>query len=149
MSLDVHLMLPGKVIEAPVERIYIREHGARREVSREEWEARWPGTEPVTVTDAEGECVYDANITHNLNRMADAAGIYRHLWRPDEVGATHARDLIEPLEAGLELLRADPERFRALNPENGWGDYEGLVEFTAQYLAACREHPDAEVNACR
>ncbi|MGV3723628.1 MAG: hypothetical protein ACO1SX_22250 [Actinomycetota bacterium] len=149
MSLDVYLMQPGRVIEAPVERIYIRENGARREISREEWEARWPGTEPVTVTEAEGECVYSANITHNLNRMADAAGVYRHLWRPEEVGATHARDLIDPLAAGVNLLHAEPERFRALNPDNGWGNYEGLVEFAEEYLAACREYPDAELRVSR
>lgn len=30
-------------------------------------------------------CVYAANVTHNLNRMADAAGIYLPLWRPEEM----------------------------------------------------------------
>lgn len=29
--------------------------------------------------------LFDANITHNLNRMAGAAGIYDALWRPDEM----------------------------------------------------------------
>lgn len=30
--------------------------------------------------------VFWANITHNLGRMADEAGIYKHLWRPEEIG---------------------------------------------------------------
>lgn len=40
------------------------------------------------------EQLYWANITHNLNSMAGAAGIYQHLWRPEEVGVTKARQLI-------------------------------------------------------
>jgi hypothetical protein len=27
----------------------------------------------------------------------------------------------------IDGLTADPDRFRAMNPENGWGDYEGLI----------------------
>lgn len=30
------------------------------------------------------------NITHNLGRMAKEAGIYQHLWRPEEIGVTKA-----------------------------------------------------------
>lgn len=93
--------------------------------------------------------VFSSNITHNVNTMAQEAGIYQHLWRPEEIGIKHAEELITPLEAGLNLLRSDPERFRKFNPENGWGSYEGLVGFVEDYLAACREHPDAEVDTWR
>lgn len=93
--------------------------------------------------------VYSRNITHNLNKMAGEAGIYMHLWRPDEIGLTKASDLIEPLTAGLQLLKSDPERFRQFNPPNGWGRYEYLVEFVEDYLQACIENPDAEVRASR
>jgi hypothetical protein len=93
--------------------------------------------------------VYSRNITHNLNRMATEAGIYEHLWRPDEICVTKAAQLIEPLKAGLALLLAEPERFRDFNPANGWGSYEGLVEFVQEYLSACEENPDADVSVWR
>jgi len=93
--------------------------------------------------------VYSRNITHNLNKMADAAGIYKHLWRPDEIGITKAAQLIEPLRAGLELLRAEPERFIPLEPENKWGTYDGLVNFVTEYLDACIKSPDADVEVSR
>lgn len=93
--------------------------------------------------------VYAANITHNLNAMADAAGIYKHLWRPEEIEITKAEQLIEPLRAGLALLRSDPQRFKAHNPPNGWGDYDGFVQWVAEYLAACEANPDAEVAVSR
>ena len=93
--------------------------------------------------------VYSANITHNLNRMAEEAGIYKALWRPEEIGITKASQLIEPLTAGLALLKSDPPRFEALNSPNGWGMYEHFVPFVENYLAACKEHPDAAVRVWR
>lgn len=93
--------------------------------------------------------VFWRNITHNLGRMAMEAGIYQHLWRPDEIGVTKAAQLIEPLRAGLAALRAEPERFSALNPVNGWGSYDGLCKFVSDYLAACEENPDADVEVSR
>ena len=93
--------------------------------------------------------IYDANITHNLSTMAAAAGIYKHLWRPDEIGITKAAQLVEPLKAGLELLMSDPERFRRMNPANNWGSYEGLVEFVNNYLMACTENQDADIEVSR
>lgn len=96
-----------------------------------------------------GDTVFSANITHNLNTMADAAGIYGVLWRPAENGVATAQDLIAPLEEGLTTLNADPERFYAMNPANGWGSYDGLLAFVKDYLRACRENPECEVRVCR
>lgn len=93
--------------------------------------------------------IYDGNITHNLGPMAREAGIYTHLWRPDEIGITKAGELIQPLAHGLVLLTDEPERFKAHNPPNGWGSYEGLVRFVGAYLAACIEAPDADVEVSR
>lgn len=94
-------------------------------------------------------CVFEYNITHNLNKMAGEAGIYKQLWRPEEIGITHASQLIEPLTKGLELLRSDRERFEKFNPENGWGNYDDLVEFVENYLIACIQNPDAKISASR
>jgi len=125
MSLDVYLQGPEREIEC---RCSCCDHLHTRKVRAE---------------------YYDANITHNLGEMADRAGIYRALWRPDENGFERAEQLIEPLEKGLALLQSDPDRFRAFNPENGWGSYEGLVRFTQNYLAACREYPTATIHVSR
>lgn len=92
---------------------------------------------------------YTRNITHNLNEMAEEAGIYEALWRPEEIGVNKASQLISPLSEGWTKLVANPQHFKQFNPENGWGCYEGLVEFVADYLEACEQHPNAEVYACR
>ena len=93
--------------------------------------------------------IYSDNITHNLNKMAAEAGVYEALWRPDEHGYTHARDIIPILEEGLAKLRANPEHYEQFNPANGWGSYVGLVAFVRDYLNACKENPDATVEVSR
>jgi hypothetical protein len=93
--------------------------------------------------------VYWRNITHNLNKMAEEAGIYEVLWRPEELGITKAAELIDPLTVGLEKLKADPERFKQFNAPNGWGDYDSLVDFVETYLEACIDTPNAEVSVSR
>jgi hypothetical protein len=93
--------------------------------------------------------VFDNNITHNLGKMAKEAGIYEVLWRPEEIGIDKASDMIPFLEKGVETLKSDPERFKKFNPENRWGNYEGLLGFAVDTLAACKEHPDARVSASR
>lgn len=103
----------------------------------------------VWLTAVRKTTVYDANITHNLSKMADEAGIYMHLWRPEEIGVTEARQLIEPLRNGLALLKSDPQRFEAFNAQNGWGLYEHFVPFVEKYLKACEENPDATVRVSR
>jgi len=61
------------------------------------------------------ESLYWANITHNLGEMADKAGIYKALWRPEEIGAKYAKDIIEIVEKGLSDLKARPEYFEQFN----------------------------------
>jgi len=149
MSLDVYLKIEGEPATKSEERIFIREAGQTRELSRAEWDARFPDREPTTVNFSnEGE-VFHRNITHNLGEMAKEAGIYEALWRPDEIGITKAKQLKNILADGFALLSKDPERFKKLNPENGWGTYEQLVEFVGEYCVACISHPDADVVVSR
>lgn len=156
MSLDVYLRVRNRQNNAAQRqepRIFIREAGQRKALSRAEWDIRFPGREPVVALpsddDADAACVYSANITHNLRRMAEAAGLSGALWCPDEQGITTAQQLIPPLREGLARLHASPETYRPLNPANGWGSYEVLVGFVAEYLEACEAFPQAEVSVWR
>ena len=103
----------------------------------------------VYLNDDQGNKLYSRNITHNLGKMAQEAGIYDCLWRPDENGITHARQIIEPLSAGLALLVTNKARFEEFNAPNGWGLWKHFVPFCADYLQACRDHPDALVRVSR
>lgn len=149
MSLDVYLNMPGVGISGTG--IFIRENGSIREITRAEWDNKFPNQEPVVIqySDDDNRAVYSANITHNLGDMADKAGIYEALWRPEEIGITHAHQLIELLRAGIVRLIEQSDYLAQFNPENGWGDYAGLLRFTEQYLDACERYPQAEVEVWR
>ncbi len=103
----------------------------------------------VYLTATKPTIVYSGNVTHNLGAMAKEAGLYWVLWRPDECGITKAGQLIEPLKAGLSVLLRNREDMQKLNPRNGWGDYDGFVDFVSRYLDACKENPEATVDASR
>ena len=93
--------------------------------------------------------LFDANITHNLGKIAELAGIYKACWRPEELGAKFAKDIAPILKSGLEALTADPAKFIAENPENGWGSYENFVPWVKRYYEACMEFPNALIRASR
>ena len=46
--------------------------------------------------------------------------------------------LLDVIVKGLEL---EPARFRAMNPENGWGDYDSFVARLREMRAAVPEWP--------
>lgn len=98
---------------------------------------------------AADECVFSRNITHNLGRMADAAGIYEVLWRPEDNGITKASQCIEPLSVGLLDLVRNRAKYEAYNSQNSWGSYEHFVPFVTAVLTACCDYPDAEVSVSR
>lgn len=91
----------------------------------------------------ETETVFDANITHNLNKMADEAGFYNELWHG--VNVEFAKDLIQPLTKGLKKLKESPDYYKQFNAGNGWGLYEHFVPWLENLLAACQEYPDAVI----
>jgi hypothetical protein len=116
----------------------------------------------------EKEQVYTANITHNLNVMAEQAGIYKALWRPYQLHKDYvhiedynkemafedsvtiiASDIIPIIEQGLDLLKNRPDYFSKFNAENGWGKYVNFVPFVEKYLNALKQYPDSLVEVDR
>jgi hypothetical protein len=99
--------------------------------------------------------VYDNNITHNLSKMAsevklsNGLTLYDVLWRPDEHQLVSAKDIAELLDEGWNILLSQPDRFRQLNPENSWGNYDVLCKFVYEYRNACWNEPDATIEVCR
>lgn len=93
--------------------------------------------------------VYETNITHNLGRMAEALGIYKLLWRPEEIRVDKAFQLITPLREAIRDLEGDPEFYKGFDAENGWGTYEHFLPWLRELLVACREYPQSTVESDR
>ena len=99
--------------------------------------------------------IYSGNITHNLGKMAtqvflsNGDTLYDVLWRPEEVGYYKAEDISALLHEGMVKLISSPLEYKRYNPDNGWGSYDGLVEFVKQYYNACLLNPEAELRISR
>lgn len=109
----------------------------------------------VTLTKTMPTGVYTSNITHNLSKMANQVMLESGLtlrdvlWHPEKNGLYYARDISEMLDEAFNTLLAEPDRFKTYNPENGWGDYEGLVDFVYGYRNACWDNPEAEIGVSK
>lgn len=139
MSLDIDLRYPQEPTDQEKAVALLRANGFEKQAERL---SCTPDPEYIGA-------VFSDNYTHNANKMASEAGIYEVVWRPDEVGITHAKQIVEKLEAGIKLMRDEPERFIALQPENGWGSYDSFLPWLERYLKACKAHPEALVSADR
>ena len=91
------------------------------------------------------ELLFEANITHNLGEMADTAGIYKACWRPVEIGATKAKDILPLLEKGYSDLKARPYYFKQYDSSNGWCLYEHFLPWVEEYMNACKEYPESTI----
>jgi len=82
------------------------------------------------------------NMTYNVSPMfSDALG---HVFR--DYDGKRAGDIIDELLAGIEKMTADPDRYKAKNPENGWGSYEGALAYLVRLYKACLEYPESIVR---
>lgn len=80
------------------------------------------------------------NYTHNTNRMVRAAGFED--WATGLGGMT-GEEAGDALDAVLAEFDRDPDRFRAMNPENGWGDFDSLRLVLATMRDYSRKFPSA------
>lgn len=100
------------------------------------------------------------NITHNLTTIVDECGKiwgrkhYEVIWRPDELfnlrnGKVPVKLIINRLPMLInDLIENEAELTQHL-PSNGWGTFEGLIEFLCDYLKECYKHKEDYVYCCR
>lgn len=77
------------------------------------------------------------NYTYNTSPMLRAVGLVIQ----DLEGQTGAV-CAERIADALTKLRAEPARFRRMNPPNGWGDYDGVCRVLEEVRVACVATPD-------
>ena len=120
MSLDVYLTVKGAKPSLADPTIPVREDGRVKMLNFHEWNERFPDREPF-MTELPDNEVYSGNITHNLHKMAEEAGVCNCLWRPHKVGIGRAEQLVKPLRQGLEQA---PGQHDLLEPQRGQGRWD-------------------------
>ncbi len=109
-------------------------------------------TDP-TATYPHSSNLHSSNITHNLNKMASEAGIYKVLWRPEELQPTKeptkAKYITAAIEKGLNDMKERPSYYKQFNSPNGWGTYKDFIPWIEEYLEALKKYPEALVTTSR
>lgn len=94
------------------------------------------------VTDNETIEVFDGH-TYNLTPMWRLAGVFDV--SRDLDGMT-GRQISAVASAGLRRAVQYPQAFKTLNPDNGWGDYDGFVAMLTRLAVLAAEHPNAKAR---
>lgn len=88
--------------------------------------------------------VYEDNITYNLAPMyykcIDIDGGLKAL------NGMKCKDAAVVLNRAIDDLIENKEEYEKLNPENGWGSYEGLLKSLKNLRIACLENPSGKVE---
>jgi hypothetical protein len=77
------------------------------------------------------------NYTYNVGTMFRKAlggkGLY-------DLNGVEAWKVIAKLRLAVDTMRRNRDEYEALNPENGWGNYEGALEYLVGILKECEQH---------
>ena len=103
---------------------------------------------------------YRLQITHNLNKVVSACGelvgksYYEAIWRPDTLtGLENGKVPVLFIVSYLPDLIRDLIKYESVLtqylPKNGYGTFEGLIEFLCNYLKECYTYKNEYVYCCR
>ena len=135
MSLDFYVRVPKEDT-----RIFLRENGK---------------TFSVIPEDCSFEYLHVGNITHNLGEMArhipvsKELKLYNVLWRPEELDLTTTDSILEYVDTGVRYMLKNKKKLEKYNPDNGWGNYDGLLSFAKKVGSACLFNSGCEIEANR
>ncbi|MFK0124912.1 hypothetical protein ACIQSP_16545 [Streptomyces nigra] len=88
-------------------------------------------------------CVADiGNYTSNVSRMWTAALGHPLADLHDQTAGDHT----DRLKQAVIKLEASPGYFTELEPDNGWGDYGGALDYLRKLRDACILHPKATIR---
>lgn len=54
----------------------------------------------------------------------------------------------QKLRVAIERMEDDPAKYEAMNPPNGWGNYDGALELLRTLLEWCVRAPKARLTVC-
>jgi hypothetical protein len=90
----------------------------------------------------EAEVKYVGNITYNIAPMVKKACGMTFLDMEGKI----ATEVAQILKKGMVAMIERPEEFEALNPDNGWGNFEDLLSYMKLFWSLCRKHPSCVVE---
>ena len=88
--------------------------------------------------------IFETNITYNLSNMYyKCVDKEKGLKIFDNMSCKEALPILQKV---IEDLIDNKEGYQKLNPENGWGSYEGLLERFLDMRKCCVDNPDGIIK---
>ena len=86
--------------------------------------------------------IFDRDITYNLSKMYYKCidGGFKAL------NGMSCKDALPILNKAINDLIDNQEEYEKLNPENGWGSYDGLLEALKDMRNCCEENKDGIIE---
>ncbi|WP_240416463.1 hypothetical protein [Paenibacillus periandrae] len=82
------------------------------------------------------------NYTYNVSKMyVEAMG--QSLSAFNGVNAGESTLLLRQC---VEEMISNPEKYKAMNPPNGWGNYEGALAYVQKLLHECEKNPNSTIE---
>jgi hypothetical protein len=98
---------------------------------------------------APDEVLYEANITHNLGKMATELGIYQVLWRMEETDVLQAKDLYPYIRKAIIEMVTYPEYYKKFDSDNGWGTFKDFLPWLSRLIVALDQYPESYLATSR
>jgi hypothetical protein len=100
--------------------------------------------------DACGSPGFDADYGYNWNYTTNCAPMWR-LAGADLAGfdGKQAAECAAVLREAIASMRREPDRYKALDPPNGWGSFDELLPHLEELLKRLEKHPNAYVRVWR
>jgi hypothetical protein len=85
----------------------------------------------------------ESNYTYNVSPMLKAID-----WKEGIhiLNGKKAQDCVLSLQFGIRKMEDNSAEYIAMNPENGWGSYEGCLKWLRTILSHCEQHPLATLR---
>jgi hypothetical protein len=87
-----------------------------------------------------GDDTLEFNYTYNVSQM------WYEIY-PDDEGMVQldgmtGQEAAPKIQKAIEEMLSKPAKMKKFQPANGWGSYEGFLQFLKDVLEACKECPD-------
>lgn len=90
------------------------------------------------------EVVEIGNYTYNCSEMfVDASECDKSLGDLHGMSCQEAEPIIAK---AVENMQKNPTKYKAMNPENGWGNYDGFLRYVEKLLKECRANPKCTIG---
>ena len=97
----------------------------------------------VINTGYEDRTVVDiGNYTSNVASMWNKALGYEF----SELDGENCGNCLDDLRRAVNDMESNPIEYRKMNPANGWGDYEGALDFLDKLKRECARNPKAKID---